>query len=285
MIQDIEPHEFHNEYVPSEPQTGDYLLDFNEQGILIRENEDGTLEVPEYQGEKEVQFLFTLDEKKYFLAKKVKTDSSYQRMTLREVRGRRPKEVVFAIMTGYHLFRWYEEHRFCGGCGERLCHSKTERMLYCPSCGQMHYPTIAPAIIVGVIHEDKILVTQYAGRNYKKDALIAGFTEIGETLEQTVKREVMEEVGLSVKNIVYYKNQPWGMACNLLVGFFAELEGDEQICLDTSELSVGKWVRRLDMEVVQEDFSLTREMMNVFAIHGRKALKPDEIDRYREDYR
>ena len=76
-------------------------------------------------------------------------------------------------------------------------------MMKCPSCGNMVFPKIAPAVIVGVTNGDKILMTKYAGREYKKYALIAGFTEIGETAEQTVEREVMEEVGLHVKNIRY----------------------------------------------------------------------------------
>ena len=93
-----------------------------------------------------------------------------------------------------------------------------QRMLQCPCCANMVFPKIAPAVIVGVTHGDKILMTKYAGREYKRYALIAGFTEIGETAEETVKREVMEEVGLTVKNIRYYKSQPWGFDSNLLLG-------------------------------------------------------------------
>ena len=102
----------------------------------------------------------------------------------------------------------------------------------------MVFPKIAPAVIVGVTHGDKILMTKYAGREYKRYALIAGFTEIGETAEETVKREVMEEVGLTVKNIRYYKSQPWGFDSNLLLGYFCELAEEEEIHLDEEELSV-----------------------------------------------
>ena len=92
----------------------------------------------------------------------------------------------------------------------------------------MVFPKIAPAVIVGVTNGRKILMTKYANREYKRYALIAGFTEIGETAEETVAREVKEEVGLSVKNIRYYKSQPWGFDSNLLLGYFCELddEGD-----------------------------------------------------------
>lgn len=83
----------------------------------------------------------------------------------------------------------------------------------CPDCGQMEYPKISPAVIVGILHKDKILMSKYAGRdNITYYALIAGFTEIGESIEETIRREVMEEVGLKVKNIRYYKSQPWSFS-------------------------------------------------------------------------
>ena len=69
-------------------------------------------------------------------------------------------------------------------------------------------------------------MSKYADRDYKKYALLAGFTEIGETIEETVKREVMEEVGLKVKNIRFYKSQPWSFTDTLSMGFFADLDGD-----------------------------------------------------------
>ena len=83
----------------------------------------------------------------------------------------------------------------------------------------MVYPRISPAVIVGILNGDKLLMSKYAGRSYRSYALIAGFIEIGESAEQTVQREVMEEVGLKVKNIRYYKSQPWGFTCLLYTSF------------------------------------------------------------------
>ena len=101
-------------------------------------------------------------------------------------------------------------------------------------------------------------------------ALIAGFTEIGETLEETVQREVMEEVGLKVKNIRYYKSQPWSFSSTLLCGFFCEVDGDTDITLGTEELSVGEWFEREDIPLEDDGISLTREMIGVFKIGGEK---------------
>jgi len=128
----------------------------------------------------------------------------------------------------------------------------------------MIFPKIAPAVIVAVLNGNRILMTKYAGRPYKKYALIAGFTEIGETVEETVAREVMEEVGLKVKNIRYYKSQPWGVDSNLLLGFFADLDGDDTICLDEEELSEADWFERDAMPAHDDGISLTREMMGAF---------------------
>lgn len=145
-----------------------------------------------------------------------------------------------------------------------MLHDHRERMMHCPECHNMVYPRISPAVIVGVIHGDRILLTKYAGREYTKYSLIAGFTEIGETLEETVQREVMEEVGLKVKNIRYYKNQPWGMSGSLLTGFFADLDGDDTIRLDETELSTAEWFRYDEMPAKDDGVSLTREMIRVF---------------------
>jgi NAD+ diphosphatase len=127
----------------------------------------------------------------------------------------------------------------------------------------MIFPKIAPAVIVGVTNGDKILLTKYANREYKRYALIAGFNEIGETIEETVKREVMEEAGLHVKNIRYYKSQPWGFDSNLLMGFFCEVDGSKHIVMDEHELSEAEWVNRSDIPDYKEHLSLTHEMMLV----------------------
>ena len=145
-----------------------------------------------------------------------------------------------------------------------MIHDEKERMMRCPSCGLMEFPKICPAVIIGVTHGNKILMSKYAGREFKKYALLAGFNEVGENIEETVHREVMEEVGLKVKNIRYYKSQPWSMSDTLLMGFFCELDGEEEIKLDQEELALAEWFERDEMPVKEEDCSLTNEMMMVF---------------------
>lgn len=142
-------------------------------------------------------------------------------------------------------------------------------MVRCPQCGAMEFPKLFPAVIVGIVdtQRNKVLVSRYANREYKRYALIAGFCEMGETVEETVHREVMEEVGLRVKNLRYYKSQPWPPSSSLLFGFFCELDGSNSIKLDDHELESAEWIDR-DKLPCDEDYSLTRDMMQVLRDGG-----------------
>ena len=148
-------------------------------------------------------------------------------------------------------------------------------MLVCEACGNTEFPKICPAVIVGVTDHNRILMSKYAGRTYKKYALLAGFSEIGETVEQTVAREVMEEVGLKVKNIRYYKSQPWAFSDTLLMGFYCDLDGNDAITLDREELAVAEWFEREDIPVEPSRDSLANEMILQFK-NERTAVKKEK---------
>ena len=138
----------------------------------------------------------------------------------------------------------------------------------CPSCGNMMFPKISPAIIVAVTDDNnRLLLTKYAGKTQDQYALVAGFVEIGETLEECVQRELMEEVGIKVKDIRYYASQPWGFAGNLMVGFTAKLDGSDQIHLDENELGLARWLTPEEIPEIEDYSSLTREMIRRFK-HG-----------------
>lgn len=190
--------------------------------------------------------------------------NEYEFVRMFEMRRKKPKEQVLIAATAWHLYCWYRDNQYCGRCAEKLMHSDKLRMIKCPCCGNQVFPKIAPAVIVGVTNGEYILMTKYANREYKRYALIAGVTEIGETAEETVCREVLEEVGLHVKNIRYYKSQPWGFDSNLLLGYFCELDDTDEICLDEEELATAEWVHYKEIPEDTEGLSLTREMMTVF---------------------
>ncbi len=193
----------------------------------------------------------------------------YEFIGVNRFRIAKPKQTAYASITAFHLYGWYRDNRFCGRCGSVMHHGDRERMMFCPDCKNAVYPKICPAVIVAVTDKDKILLTKYAGRAYKNYALVAGFTEIGETVEQTVIREVKEEVGLDVRNLRYYKSQPWGLSGSLLYGYYCEVDGDTSIILQEEELSVGKWVSADELDVEDDGISLTREMIAKFAREHR----------------
>lgn len=266
MIQDIQPKQYHNEYTPRPMRDNDVVFVFRGREVLLREETDGRLSFPAGRetGEKDLQYLFSIDDRAFFLGREIVEGYDFRSMVL--LRKCRPQDLCFGGMTAWHLYNWYESHKFCGKCGKPLYHHDTLRALQC-GCGNLVFPVIAPAVIVGVTHGDKILVTRYAGREFKGLALIAGFCEIGERAEDTVRREVMEEAGLRVKNIRYFDSQPWGYASNLLLGFFCELDGSGEIHFDHEELSSAVWVSREELEPVTENIlSLTGTMIETFRL-------------------
>lgn len=213
-------------------------------------------------------YLFTIDTIDYFLLSEnaVVLPEGYELMNLKQIRrdAYQPKFLVYASTVALQLANWYRDNVYCGRCGHKTVLSKAERAIKCPHCGRTIYPRIVPAVIVAVTKGDKILLTKYSGRKYAYYALIAGFTEIGETMEETVHREVMEEVGLKVKNLRYYKSQPWGIVDDILMGYYCDVDGDDTIKLDTNELKEGVWVDRSEIPGQPDNFSLTNEMMMMF---------------------
>lgn len=294
------PKVYHNEYLPEEPKPKDTVFIFHQGKILAGMDGEKKLHFPtvgelgavdnqhfqeqsicvrssrfQYQENCTavalLQYLFRIDDRAYYLYTGTFDDNAagpsvdgFDYQTLRVIRTVRPKDECFAAMTAWHLFVWYRDNRFCGRCGESTVHDDKERMLKCPVCGNCIYPKICPAVIVGVTDKSRIMMTRYAGRGYKGNALIAGFCEIGETAEETVRREVMEEVGLHVKNIRYYKSQPWGFASDLLMGFFCEVDGSRSVRLDEHELESACWVDRSEIHDEPANLSLTADMIMHF---------------------
>ena len=267
MIQDIAPEHLDNAYHPALPLPADLLLCFHDGKAAVR-YENGRLIFPtaaEAPGIKSL-YLFSVAGRSYFLIPEEGPSlPGYESRSLSELRGLKltGNLDLLVVYTAFHLWTWYGASRFCGSCGTRTFPADDERAMVCPACGKRIYPRINPAVIVGVINGDRLLITKYK-TGFAHHALIAGFTEIGETAEQTVEREVMEEVGLRVRNIRYYKSQPWGIASDLLMGFFCEVDGDTAIHRDEHELGYAEWVQRDQIILQPSDYSLNNEMMKQF---------------------
>lgn len=138
------------------------------------------------------------------------------------------------------LLNWHNASRFCGRCGHPLDDHHSEIARRCPSCDRLFYPRISPAIIVLVRKEGKILLARHAARNQDVFSCIAGFLEHGESLEECVAREVREEVGISVKNIVYVGSQSWPYPDQHMVAFYADWASGE-ISPDHAEIAEARW--------------------------------------------
>lgn len=272
MIQDIWPSVFNNHFENFTASEKDIALYFEDEKLLCFYDEKNKgLRFPcvsDFSNSKST-YLFSIDKTKYFLIPEVTSIpeglSVFSFYTPRQLRDMplSSKVDIFAVFSAYHLWKWYDDNKFCGHCGHDLEHDTIERALYCPKCKSKIYPRINPAVIIGILNGDKILITKYR-TGYAHSALVAGFTEFGETLEQTVEREVMEEVGLKVKNIRYYKSQPWALAQDILAGFYCEVDGDDTIKMDEGELRYAEWVSREEVELQPNDYSLTNEMMKMF---------------------
>ena len=276
MIQDLKNGIYYNEYKEQSPSAGDYIIFAKGRSVLMK-IESEMIEFPYFEeiiSKMVYIYLFQIDINgkmhKFFLgeADKLSDDllQEYHYGQQNVFRSMEPDYMAFAGVTACQLANWYSSTVYCGACGEKLVHDAKERMMRCLKCGAMHYPKISPAVIVGVIDREpnKILLTKYAGREYKKYARIAGFAEIGETIEDTVKREVCEETGIHVKNVRYYKSQPWSFTDTLLFGFYCDLDGDGQIRLDEEELSVGEWLSPDEIPMEYDGISLTNEMIMRF---------------------
>ena len=156
---------------------------------------------------------------------------------------------------------WYISHRFCGRCGTKTQLDEKDMMLKCPSCGQVHYPRIAPAIIVAIRKDDELLMAKHSYHDNIRYALIAGFVEPGESIEEAVHREVLEEVGIKIKNLRYFGSQPWPYPCGIMVGFNADYESGE-IHLQEEEIAKGAWFKADNLPTIPEKLSIARMLLD-----------------------
>ena len=160
----------------------------------------------------------------------------------------------------YELIYWDQHSRFCPSCGTKTV-MQTTISKQCPNCKYEIYPVVSPAILVLIRKGDAILLVH--ARNFRGSfyGLVAGFLETGETLEECVRREVMEETGLEINNITYFGNQPWPYPSNLMVGFIADYVSGT-IRLQDEELSEGAFFTKDNLPELPRKLSLARKMID-----------------------
>jgi NAD+ diphosphatase len=162
------------------------------------------------------------------------------------------------------LVDWYNSHRFCGTCGTPTTHHDNERTLVCENCSLHFFPRISPCAIMLITRGDQMLLARSA--RYKSDfySCLAGFIEIGETPEETVIREVKEEVDLQIKNVRYISSQSWPFPSQLMLGFLAEYESGE-IVPEPAEIADAKWFEIDSLpNVPSEKISVAGKLIHTF---------------------
>lgn len=293
MIHKIEPHKYYPEFRNQEPKTTDYLLLFDGEKVYlpgknISSSDAAQLSLPTFEEVHRLlsvrqpmdrffldsEYLFSIDDRAFYRktaedagALMIPEDHLYPSGVFRNFE---PEYLAFAGITATQINRFRLDRRYCGRCGHPTVPSTTERACICPECGQIEYPKISPAVIIAIVDtgRDKILLTRYAGGSYRHWALVAGFVEVGETFKGAARREIMEEVGLKVSDLVYYKSQPWSFSDSAMIGFFAKLDGDPAITLQESELGEAKWFSRDEVPDLPSTISVGQEMISLFKNGG-----------------
>ena len=271
MLHNIEPHIFNNSFIENASENkDDYILCYKENTILLLQR-DNELVIPRRSNFDELfpadatHYLFSLDGLNCFLLDEYSGDNPdfefREHMFLRTMPNR---ESAYIGAVGHHVYLWMNEHRFCSRCGTKTNFNKNERAIHCPACELTVYPKISPAVIVAITCNDKILLAK--GTHYKFNfySLVAGYADIGESLEQTVNREVKEEVGIKISNLRYYGSQPWPFSSSMMVGYFAEADDQQPIIVDLKELHDAQWFSRDNLPETPANISIAGEMIELF---------------------
>jgi NAD+ diphosphatase len=140
------------------------------------------------------------------------------------------------------IAQWFYDHRFCGRCGQPTEQDGIDRAKVCRTCDLRFYPRISPCMIVLVTRGEELLLAHHHRASRIMYTTLAGFVEAGEGVEECIRREIMEEVGVSVGRLEYFRSQPWPFPCQLMLGFFAEYEAGK-IKIDPVEIVDAKWFR------------------------------------------
>lgn len=264
--------EFSLFFSPEPIEPGDTILIFKGNEVLLRAQIEAERlplweELASAFAGASPRHAFSQGDRRFFIASAEETAPAppgYQWESVRVFRTLQPAQDGMMLSAAYHLSGWYNTHRFCGACGGALHVDSEERSLTCERCGLTVYPSIQPAVIVAVTNGSRLLLARNAHSVWRHYSLIAGFVEVGETTEQAVEREVLEEVGLRIKNVRYIASQPWGFSQSLMLGFTAELDGASEIKLQESELSEAGWFSREEVPKHDSSASISFDLMERF---------------------
>jgi NAD+ diphosphatase len=155
-------------------------------------------------------------------------------------------------------------HRFCGRCAAATEPAPGERARRCPTCGAVFHPSIPPAVIILVESDDgRILLARNASFPPGMFSAVAGFVEVGESLEQAACREVAEEVGVQIDRLRYFGSQPWPFGRSLMIGFFAHHASGE-VTVDGTEIAEARWFPPDGLPILPPRISIARRLIDAW---------------------
>jgi len=206
-----------------------YALLVHGQSLVL----DQTLQFPLSHDQHPDELLVSVEAHVSYVARAIAPHDvphGYQLVPVRQIISTLDQTGFERISRALQLLEWQRNHRFCSHCGTpTVRHAQGEFAQVCPACGHSAYPRVNPCVIVAITKGETILLARAHRFSTPMFSLIAGFVEVGETLEQAVAREVKEEVGLDVQNIRYVSSQPWPFPTNIMIGFTAEYAGGELV--------------------------------------------------------
>lgn len=212
------------------------------------------------------QYLGTLDDIHCYSVELVPDALAPQGMRFRGLRGAfglLSEELFEVAGRAIQIVDWDRTHQYCGRCGAKTVTLETERAKQCPECKLLNYPRLSPAVIVSVRRGSELLLARAPNWPNGMYSVLAGFVEPGESLEQAVHREVLEEVGVSIKNVKYFGSQPWPFPNSLMIGFTAEYESGE-IQPDPAEIEDAGWYTADHLPNIPPKMSISRHLIDTF---------------------
>jgi NAD+ diphosphatase len=257
--------------VPPDGATPRVWLLIHKHGLIVREDERG-VSLPTDDDlaalsvtADDAHYLGVLHGEHLFAAKvEGKPTAGLVARHLMMLHGTLADDIMAVAGRASHVIDWASTHRFCGRCGaENERDPSGERAMRCPRCGLLAYPRITPAIIVLVRRGEQALLARGARFPLPFYSTLAGFSEIGESLEETLAREVREEVGIEVKNVRYFGSQPWPFPNSLMLGFVADYAGGE-IVIDPKEIVDAGWYSVDALPSIPPPVSIARRLIDAW---------------------